>query len=141
MEVKFREMNLIMESTDALYHEAAKRLGLSDADFCILYILTESNGIAPQKVLYKETGISRSTINSAIKRMEREGILEIHAIDGRSTEISLTGKGKMLSGDTVDKVIRIENKIYEGWSEEEREIALRLNRDFMDKFAMEVERL
>lgn len=87
MEVKFREMNRIMESTDALYHEAAKRLGVSDADFYILYILAESDGIIPQKVLYKETGISKSTINSAIKKMERDGVLEINALDGRSTEV------------------------------------------------------
>ena len=141
MEVKFHEMNLIMEGTDALYHEAAKRLGLSDADFDILYSLVEAGGSIPQKKIYLETGISKSTINSAIKKLEREGILAIKALDGRSTEICFTEKGRRFSVETVEKVIEIENNIYDGWSEEEKEIVLRLNRDFMEKFALEVERL
>ena len=41
----------------------------------------------------------------------------------------------------VPKVIKIENKIYDTWSEEEKEIALRLANEFRDQFAAGVNKL
>ena len=58
MEVKLHELNTIIEGTDALYHEASKRLGLSDVQMCILYNLYERGDGCPQKELYKSTGIT-----------------------------------------------------------------------------------
>lgn len=141
MEVKFKEMNAIMAGTDALYHEAARRLGISDADFYILYVLVEAKGSIPQRDIYKESGMARSTVNSAIKKLEKKGILTLESLDGRSTVVRITYRGRRLSRDTVEKVIEIENKIYDAWTEEEKQTAIKLNRDFMDKFALEVRRL
>ncbi|MBO6129599.1 MAG: MarR family transcriptional regulator [Pseudobutyrivibrio sp.] len=141
MKVKMHDLNMILEGTDALYHEASKKLGLSDAQMCILYNIYEHGDGCPQKELYKSTGISKSTINSAIKNMEREGYVALKAIDGRSTGIYVTQKGHNLMADTVEKLIEIENRVFDSWSEEERKLIVKLNRDFMDKFAQLVKEL
>lgn len=141
MKVKMHDLNMIIEGTDALYHEASKKLGLSDAQMCILYNIYEHGDGCPQKELYKSTGISKSTINSAIKNMEREGYVTLKAIDGRSTGIYVTQKGHNLMADTVEKLIEIENRVFDSWSEEERKLIVKLNRDFMDKFAQLVKEL
>lgn len=141
MEVKFRELNTIMAGTEALYHEAAKRLGVSDVELLILYVLTGQDGACPQRDLYKETGISRSTVNSAIKKMEKDGSVTLRALDGRSTEIKLTEKGRKLSQRTAEKIIEIENRIYESWTESDRRMMIRLNREFITILAAEVEKL
>ena len=112
MKVKMHDLNMILEGTDALYHEASKKLGLSDAQMCILYNIYEHGDGCPQKELYKSTGISKSTINSAIKNMEREGYVALKAIDGRSTGIYVTQKGHNLMADTVEKLIEIENRVF-----------------------------
>lgn len=138
MEVKYREMNIILENIDVYYHEAAQKFGLSDAEFEVLYIMFQSDEYIPQKRIYQETGKSRSTINSAVKKMESEGILKLKALDGKSVQVKLTDKGKEFANNTVAKVVEIENKIYDSWSEEEKKTMLRLNRNFMEQLAKEV---
>ncbi len=140
-EVKFKELNNIMGSTDALYHKAAQKLGLSDAEMTILYILYETGDGCPQRDFYIKTGISKSTINTAIKKMESEGYITLKATDGRSTAIFTTKKGKTLLKNSIEKLVKIENSIYDSWSIKEREEVLRLNRDYMEKFAAGVETL
>ena len=138
MEVKYREMNIILENIDVYYHEAAQKFGLSDAEFEVLYIMFQSDEYIPQRRIYQETGKSRSTINSAVKKMESEGILKLKALDGKSVQVKLTDKGKEFTNNTVAKVVEIENKIYDSWSEEDKKTMLRLNRNFMEELAKEV---
>ncbi|MCR4673339.1 MAG: MarR family transcriptional regulator [Lachnospiraceae bacterium] len=141
MEIKFRELNSLMEGTDVLYHRAAKSLGISDAELYIYYSLLERGGACPQRDLYKETGISRSTVNSAVKRMEKDGCLRINAIDGRSTRAELTPEGSRRAMKTAGRIIEIENAIYESFPVEDIRKMIELNRIFMERFAAEVKKL
>ncbi len=134
MEVRLKELNMIMVSTDALYHEAAKRLGLSDAELCILYIIYEQGEGCSQKDFCSLSGVGKTTINTAVKSMEKRGLLRLEAIDGRSMGVYLTDDGRTLMLNTVERLISIENQIFDSWTEEERAMAIRLNRDFMEKF-------
>lgn len=52
---------------------------------------------------------------------------------GRNTLVFLTEQGTALAERTVCRLIKAENKIYEGWTPEEQSVFLRLNRDFMEK--------
>lgn len=73
--------------------------------------------------------------------MESEGILKLKAMDGRSVQMKLTAKGKILANNTVAKVIEIENKIYDTWSDKDKTTILKLNRGFLEQFAKEVNNL
>ncbi len=141
MEVKLKELNMIMEGMDALYHEAAKRLGLSDAELCIFYILYERGEGYAQKDFCSLTGIGKTTINTAVKNMEKNGMLRLEPIDGRSMGVYLTETGRKRMKDTVEQLIQIENQIFDSWTEEEREVILRLNRDFLEKFGSLIQEL
>ena len=141
MEAKYLEMNIVLNNIDTGYHEASKKFGITDAEFDVLYFLAQTEEYIPQKDIYQKTGISKTTINTAIKKMEREKLLEISAVDGRSTQLKLTDEGRKLAYDSVRKVIEIENDIYDGWSEKDKKIALRLMTDFRDKFISGVSEL
>ena len=56
---------------NALYHEAAVKTGISDSVQNILYVLCERDGQCLQSEISKLTGISRQTINSAIRKLEK----------------------------------------------------------------------
>ena len=58
----------------SLYHEAAVKIGISDTVLNILYVLCEKEGQCLQRDIFRLTGISRQTINSAIRKLERDGI-------------------------------------------------------------------
>ena len=55
----------------SLYHEAAVKIGVSDTVLDILYVLCEQEGQCLQSDIFRLTGISRQTINSAIRKLER----------------------------------------------------------------------
>ena len=129
----FREYNKLIGLIDGIYHEIALKLKLTDSEFDILYALSVHEEGCYQSVLYKQTGMTKSTVNTTIKKMEREELLYLTHGEGRNTCVFLTEKGKQLMKDTIYKVIQMENEIYDSWSKEEQEVLVRLSRDFVEK--------
>lgn len=128
-----QEFNQIDGRISSLYHAAALKMGLSDSEFRILYTLAVNAPGYLQSALREATGMGRSTVNSALKKLEREGILTLSPGSGRHTCVSLTAQGHRLADRTVCRLIRLEDRIYAGWTSEEQALLLRLNRDFTEK--------
>ena len=68
-----QEFNQIDGRISSLYHAAALKMGLSDSEFRILYTLAVNEPGYLQSALREATGMGRSTVNSALKKLEREG--------------------------------------------------------------------
>mgnify|MGYP000967954586 CR=1 FL=1 len=81
----------------SLYHEAAVKMGISDTVLNILYVLCERDGQCLQSDIFRLTGISRQTINSAIRKLEKDGFAYLKQGEGRNTMVCLTEKGKDFS--------------------------------------------
>ena len=122
----FKEFYNLLSQVNSVYHDAALKLGLTDSELDILY----SN----QSIFYKETGTTKSTINSAVRKMEQAGYLYLKPGTGRNTCVFLTEKGEELMKNTAHRLIAIENAIFESWSPEEQQLFMKLNRDFAAKF-------
>ena len=126
----FKEFYNLLSQLNNAYHDAALKLGLTDSELDILYSLNEHGSGCNQSIFYKETGTTKSTINSAVRKMEQAG---------RNTCVFLTEKGEELMKNTAHRLIAIENAIFESWSAEEQQIFIKLNRDFAVKFTEETE--
>ena len=109
----------------SLYHEAAVKIGVSDTVLDILYVLCEQEGQCLQSDIFRLTGISRQTINSAIRKLER---------DGRNTLVCLTEKGRDFSAQKVRPLFQIENKIWSEWTVDEQERYLLFTQKYRDSF-------
>ena len=83
-----QEFNQIDGRISSLYHAAALKMGLSDSEFRILYTLAVNAPGYLQSALREATGMGRSTVNSALKKLEREGILTLSPGSGRHTCVS-----------------------------------------------------
>ena len=135
MKSAFQEFNQINGQIERSYHEAAVKMGLPDSAFWILYALvTNTPGIFQAELTFV-TGISKTTVNSALKKMEREGLLTLSPGSGRNIRVDLTPAGNQLAEKTVCKLVALENRIYESWSPEEQRMLIQLNRDYADKLA------
>ena len=137
----FRECRELIGQIDGLYHEAALKLNLTDSELNILYVLCVHGPGCRQSTFYKETEMSKSTVNSAVKKMEREGLLCLKPGEGRNTCVYATDAGNALMNNTVCRLIELEDKIYDAWSPEEQQTFLRLNRDYTERFRKIVESL
>ena len=118
----------------SLYHEAAVKIGVSDTVLDILYVLCEQEGQCLQSDIFRLTGISRQTINSAIRKLERDGLAYLKQGEGRNTLVCLTEKGRDFSAQKVRLLFQIENKIWREWTVDEQERYLLFTQKYRDSF-------
>ena len=97
MESRFKEWVYIEGLMQSAYHESALKMNLSDSEFWILYVFNFHQEGCNQSVLYKETCLTKSTVNSAIRKMEQKDLLYLTPGESRNTMVFLTGKHTSLS--------------------------------------------
>lgn len=137
----FETYNQIMCTMEADYHDAAVRLGLSDSAFNILYTLYIEGSGCNQSRLYKKSGMARSTVNSAIRKMEKKGWLYLVPGEGRNTKVEVTDEGRAVMDRTVARIVAIEKKLFDAYTETEAETLIRLNRQFEQGLRRSIEEL
>lgn len=130
--LKAGEYTYLAGEINALYHEAAVKMGISDSVQNILYVLCEKDGKCLQSEVSKLTGISRQTINSAVRKLEKDEIIYLEQGKGRNTILCLTEKGKGFASEKIYPLYEVENKIWNDWTPEEQERYLTLTRKYRD---------
>ena len=123
---------------DDLYHELALRAKLSDSALDILYALCALGDGCLQRDICALSFTSKQTINSAIRKMEREGLLYLMPGRGRDLHICLTCAGRSLAQEHVQPVLDMECRALEALTPEDREVLLRLTRTYVSRFREQV---
>ena len=132
------EFASIISAVYGIYHEAALRSGYSDGEQLVLYALIGDGKKHSKMELYKTTGLSRMSACAAINRLKKKGFLSFErSIDG-VLYLSLTDTGREAAENTVGKIIRAEQEIVSGWEQEERDLYLKLSKDYLVKFQNKV---
>ena len=127
-----KRFNLLTKEIDITYHDAALKLGMSDSAMVILYTVCSYGG---ECLLSDMTsGVSKQTINSALRKLEADGVVRSEVFEGRKKKVHLTEKGRRLAKDTVYRVIEIENEIFASWSDEEKRIYIELTQRYVEVF-------
>ena len=121
-----RLLNNLNKDIDNLFARAAARAGLSDSAFDILYALDVYGDGCSQKDLCERCWMGKQTINSSIKRLCEQGILEKPAGPGRTTTLSLTATGRARVAEKVRPVIEAETAAMHAFSPAELAQALDL---------------
>ena len=85
-----REFVHISGEIDSLYHEAALKFGVSDSVLNTLYVLCEKGNQCLQSDVFRLTGMSRQTINTAIRKLEKAEMVYLEQGTGRNTIVYLT---------------------------------------------------
>lgn len=125
--------NAVIKETNGMYRDIAKSLGVSDSTFWILYVLRESDKKMMQRDIVNANSFPPQTINSALKKMESDGLVElIEAEDKRKKQVLLTDKGVKLAERTVDKVAVLEIEAMGRLSAAERTAFIELFRKYTD---------
>lgn len=128
---KIKRINYLAGEIDAAYHDAALRFGLSDSSLTILYAICSSGHGCLLGDIYSLSGVRKQTINSALRKLEAEGIVYLTAVNGKKKMASLTEKGQELANRTAVRLIRAENEIFDSWPQEEYEAYLALMQKFL----------
>ena len=70
-----KRFNHLIGELDAVYHDMSLRLGLSDSESKILYTVCNFGDSCLLADVCRLTGLSKQTVNSAVRKLEREGVL------------------------------------------------------------------
>lgn len=139
--LKTKQYTYLAGEINALYHEAAVKAGVSDSIQNILYVICENGTSCLQSEISKLTGISRQTINSAIRKLEKEDIVYLKQGKGRNTIVCLTRKGEKYASEKIKPLLEIENMIWQEWTPEEQREYLRLTEKYRDALKKHLENM
>ena len=141
LDEKIHKINYIMSEIDNLYRRASAKLGLPDSSMIVLYTICDNEECCELKEIYKRSGMSKQTVNSALRRLEQENIITLSNKDGRAKIVSLTEKGIQLTEKTVRKIYDIEIDIYSEFSGAEIDEYIRLNERFVTSLKKKIKEL
>lgn len=141
MTTPLKRFDHLTNEIDAAYHEAALRLGLSDSALMILYTICTFGSSCLLRDINRLSGVSKQTINSALRRLEADGVVFLETLDGRKKRVCLTEKGMELADRTAVRLIKIENDIFSSWPKKEREMYLELTQKYLDHFREKIKDL
>ena len=128
-----KRINYLHSEINNVFHEMSQQMGLSDSVSCILYTICNFGDSCMLTDIINMTGIPKQTVNSALRKMEGDGYLQLETTQTRRKKVVLTEAGKLLAQKTAEQMIRMENEIYASWTEEERQLHLALTQRYLDQ--------
>ena len=104
---KLKRYNYLVGEIDAAYHE-----------------------ISLQKIC-RLTGLSKQTINSALRKLEKEGFIYLEPLGPKNKNVCLTDTGKHMAKQTACQVLAMENEIFASWPPEDVERYIELTEAYL----------
>ena len=126
-----RRCNHLQGEIEAAYHDAALKFGLADSTQFILYTVCYLGDNCPLSDVVRMTGISKQTINSALRNMEKQGLIQLVSATSRTKNVLLTDAGKALAERTVLRLMQAEDAIFLGWADCDVQKYLELTERFL----------
>lgn len=127
---KVNRINALSNDLDAIYHSASKKLGIADSELIVLYEVYQNGGTCPLNDITKNNGISKQTVNSAMRRLEREGIAFLEPYRGKAKRVALTERGRAYAEKTAGRVFAAECGAFADWTQNEIDTYLALLEKF-----------
>ena len=128
--------NREMKTLDDLYRSAARRCGLGECAFWILYTLRFEKAAFTQSDICEFLLEPKQTVNSALKKLVSAGLLQLSAgTDQRSKQILVTEEGDRFCKTHVDPVLEAEAASLQAMGEKDRAAILRLTKLYLTLFA------
>lgn len=134
-------INYLNAELNALYHNASLKLGLTDSASIVLYTIYDNGGNCLLSDIYKQSGISKQTVNSAIRNLEKENIIFLKQHFGRAKKVVLTDAGKEYAQKTVARLFDIEAAAFSSWTDDEINTHIGFMEKYIESFRIQVDKL
>ncbi len=135
---KLKYFNSMLSEIDNLYQKLLLTINISESEFIVLFALLELGEGCSQKDIAENRYINKKTINSAIKKLQKEGYISLKAGKYPHMNIYLTDDGKKYIQDKVIPIIKVENDALENLPDEEFGMLLGCYEKHMSNFRNKV---
>ena len=132
--------NQLLKECDIIYHNAAMKANLSDCAFWIMYSLYNADHTLTQSEIGDNASMPRQTVNSALKKLEKDGYLTLEKINGKmGKSIHLTQLGEQFAAENIAPVVTAEEQACSLFSDNEKEAFLKTFRTLVDRLKEKIE--
>lgn len=138
---ELREFSCLYKELEDLYHNIALKIGLSDSAFEVLYAVCALDDGCSQADICQLAFVSKQTINSSIRKLEREQMIYKTRGKGRTLHIHLTEQGRLFARKYIEPVIHMENAAFRRMDQAESREFLRLTRKYVDGIRQGTEKM
>lgn len=128
------KFNSLYKELDDMYHEIALQIGVSDCVLTILHTICRMGGGCKQRDVCERSYVSKTTVNSAIRKLEQMGYLYLERGKGHDKHIYLTEEGKAFSAEYVCPLIRTEDRAFASLEQEEQQKLIELVQKYVVNF-------
>lgn len=106
-----RRLILALYNIDEVYYLNENKKKLSDAELCVMYALDDGKPHS-QREISREWLVPKTSVNTIVKRWEKEGFLTMTPIPGkrREMQILLTDSGREYAKSFLGFLYRAEDK-------------------------------
>lgn len=125
-------MNEAEREIEGVFARAGAKLGLSASAFDILYALDVYGDGCTQKELCERCWIGKQTVNSSVKRLMAQGVLEPVDPGARITRIELTDAGRALVAQSVHPFVEAEAAAFASFSPDEQAMLTQASERYRD---------
>lgn len=138
---KVKYLNSMLCEIDNIYQSLLLSKNLSDSEYVVLFAILELGEGCLQKDIAENSYINKKTINSTIKKLEKEGIIKLKAGKYPNLHIYLTKKGVTYIETNILPIIEIENKVLESMPDSEFQNLLSNYAKYIEVFKEQVTNL
>lgn len=125
----FYDFGKALYHVDSFYDEFAKQSNVSSSLLWVLYALNDGNSHT-QIEISNDWELPKTTVNTVIKDIQKEGYVDLVPIKGKRREMSivLTESGKAFADNVLSDLYRKEEEVFKLLSLKEQEIVMVLEK-------------
>ena len=137
---KLKQLNSMLSEVDNLYQTLLKAHNVSEGEYVVMFAINELGEGCSQKDISENGYASKKTINSTIKKFEKDGYINLKPATYPSMQIFLTEKGKNFMNDNIVPILKLENSVLDDVPENEFEALANCYRKHLNAFRNHVEK-
>jgi DNA-binding MarR family transcriptional regulator len=138
-EEKLRHINSMLSEISNIYQKLLISKNVPESVFIVMSSIMEFGEGCLQKDISEKSYINKKTVNSTIKKLQKEGYIELVAGKYPNMHIYLTDMGKNYMRENILPIIELENKVLDSMPSREFEVLVDSYRKYIDNFREHVE--
>lgn len=135
---KVKYLNSMLCEIDNLYQSMLLSKGLSDSEYVVMFAILELGEGCLQKDIADNSYINKKTINSTIKKLEKNGFINLQAGKYPNMHIYLTDNGHEYIKKNIIPILEVEKKVMESIPDIQFESLVKAYSNYMQIFREQV---
>lgn len=134
---RLERLDYLFKKVDRAYRNFDAALDLPHSAVSVYYCLLNQEGSCELGALRAETGVPKQTLNSLLRQLEKEGMLEVRLTEGsyKKKAAILTDKGRKQAENTAGLVMECEKWALASFDEKEAGLLF----DLLERFCGELD--